>query len=126
MVIDEFYQRACHVTLGSHVTKLHSALERNLAHLTRRIFPSLPPPPFPRACARGKIRRLGTFGLGFVSRGKNDYSLSSFHHEFRRERKPDFAEEESVGLLKALRRGSKAPYGEVCCKFKQEKRASRC
>ena len=28
----------------------------NLAHLTRRIFPSLPPPPFPRACARGKIR----------------------------------------------------------------------
>ena len=29
--------------------------------------------------------------------------LSSFHHEFRRERKPDFAEEESVGLLKALR-----------------------
>ena len=30
---------------------------------------------------------------------------SSFHHEFRRERKPDFAEEESVGLLKALRRG---------------------
>ena len=36
---------------------------------------------------------------------KNDYSLSSFHHEFRRKRKPDFAEEESVGLLKALRRG---------------------
>ena len=36
---------------------------------------------------------------------KNDYSLSSFHHEFRRERKPDFAEEKSVGLLKALRRG---------------------
>ena len=28
----------------------------NLAHLTRRIFHSLPPPPFPRACARGKIR----------------------------------------------------------------------
>ena len=24
---------------------------------------------------------------------------SSFHHEFRRERKPDLAEEESVGLL---------------------------
>ena len=40
-----------------------------------------------------------TFGLRFVSR--NDYSL---YHEFRRERKPDFAEEESVGLLKALRR----------------------
>ena len=35
----------------------------------------------------------------------NDYSVSSFHHEFIRERKPDFAEEESVGLLKALRRG---------------------
>ena len=49
----------------------------------------------------------GTFGLRFVSRSMklNDYSLSSFHHEFRRERKPDFAEEESVGLLKALRRG---------------------
>ena len=36
---------------------------------------------------------------------KNDYRVSSFHHEFRRERKPDLAEEESVGLLKALRRG---------------------
>ena len=36
---------------------------------------------------------------------KNDYRVSSFHHEFRRERKPDFAEEESVGLLKAPRRG---------------------
>ena len=30
---------------------------KHLAHVTRRIFPSLPPPPFPRACApRGKIR----------------------------------------------------------------------
>ena len=30
---------------------------KNLAHVTRRIFPSLPPPPFSRACApRGKIR----------------------------------------------------------------------
>ena len=28
--------------------------------------------------------------------------------EFRRERKPDFAEEESVGLLKALRRGKQS------------------
>ena len=28
---------------------------------------------------------------------KNDYRVSSLHHEFRRERKPDFAEEESVG-----------------------------
>ena len=38
MVIDEFYQRACHVTLGSDVTNYnYSAL------LTRRIFPSLPP-----------------------------------------------------------------------------------
>ena len=36
---------------------------------------------------------------------KNDYRVSSFYHEFRRERKSDFAEEESVGLLKALRRG---------------------
>ena len=46
-----------------------------------------------------------TVGLRFVSRSMNDYRVSSFHHEFRRERKPDFAEEESVGLLKALRRG---------------------
>ena len=46
-----------------------------------------------------------TFGLRFVSRCMNDYRVSSFHHEFRRKRKPDFAEEESVGLLKALRRG---------------------
>ena len=46
-----------------------------------------------------------TFGLRFVGRSMNDYRVSSFHHEFRRERKPDFAEEESVGLLKALRRG---------------------
>ena len=30
---------------------------KNLAHVTRRIFPSLPPRPFPRVCApRGKIR----------------------------------------------------------------------
>ena len=30
---------------------------KNPAHVTRRIFPSLPPPPSPRACApRGKIR----------------------------------------------------------------------
>ena len=27
VVIDEFYQHACHVTLGSNVIKLHSALE---------------------------------------------------------------------------------------------------
>ena len=45
-----------------------------------------------------------------VQLGYGLYSLSSFHHEFRRERKPDFAEEESVGLLKALRRGRR---GEV-------------
>ena len=30
--------------------------------------------------------------------------MSSFHHEFRRERKPDFAEEESVGLLNSEER----------------------
>ena len=45
------------------------------------------------------------YDLSVAARSKKDYSLSSFHHEFRRERKPDFAEEESVGLLKALRRG---------------------
>ena len=44
---------------------------------------------------------------------KNDYSLSSFHHEFRRERKPDLAEEESVGLLKALSRGRRDSQGAV-------------
>ena len=43
--------------------------------------------------------------LSVAARSKNDYSLSSVPHEFRRERKPDFAEEESVGLLKALWRG---------------------
>ena len=56
MVIDEFYQRPCHVTLGSNVIKLHSALERKpcTSYQTYFSFPS--PPPFPRACARGKIR----------------------------------------------------------------------
>ena len=34
-------------------------------------------------------------------------------YEFRRERKPDFAEEESVGLLKALRRGRRDYQGAV-------------
>ena len=41
MVIDEFYQRACHVTLGSNVLKLHYALERKLFFLS-----------FPRRLAR--------------------------------------------------------------------------
>ena len=47
MVIDEFYQRTCHVTLGSNVTKLHSALERNpcTSYQTYFSFPS--PAPFP-------------------------------------------------------------------------------
>ena len=57
VVIDEFYQHSCHVTLGSDVTNYIPLWNENLAHVTRRIFPSLPPPPFPRACApRGKIR----------------------------------------------------------------------
>ena len=57
VVIDEFYQHACHVTLGSNVTNYIPLWNENLAHVTRRIFPSLPPPPFYRACApRGKIR----------------------------------------------------------------------
>ena len=57
VVIDEFYQHSCHVTLGSNVTNYIPLWNENLAHVTRRIFPSLPPPPFPRACApRGKIR----------------------------------------------------------------------
>ena len=43
-----FTSVACHVTLGSNVTKLHSALERNPCTSSQtRIFPSLPPPPFP-------------------------------------------------------------------------------
>ena len=47
MVIDEFYQRTCHVTLGSNVTKLHSALERKpcTSYQTYFSFPS--PAPFP-------------------------------------------------------------------------------
>ena len=57
VVIDEFYQHSCHVTLGSNVTNYIPLWNENLAHVTRRIFPSLPPPPFSRACApRGKIR----------------------------------------------------------------------
>ena len=57
VVIDEFYQHSCPVTLGSNVTNYIPLWNENLAHVTRRIFPSLPPPPFPRACApRGKIR----------------------------------------------------------------------
>ena len=47
MVIDEFYQRPCHVTLGSNVTKLHFALERKpcTSYQTYFSFPS--PAPFP-------------------------------------------------------------------------------
>ena len=57
VIIDEFYQRSCHVTLGSNVTNYIPLWNENLAHVTRRIFPSLPPPPSPRACVpRGKIR----------------------------------------------------------------------
>ena len=57
VVIDEFYQHSCHVTLGSNVTNYIPLWNENLAHVTRRIVPSLPLPPFPRACApRGKIR----------------------------------------------------------------------
>ena len=59
VVIDEFYQHACHVTSGSNVTYYIPLWNENLAHVTRRIFPSLPPPPFPRTCApRGKIRMV--------------------------------------------------------------------
>ena len=47
VVIDEFYQHSCHVTLGSNVTNYIPLWNENLAHVTRRIFPSLPPPPFP-------------------------------------------------------------------------------
>ena len=64
MVIDEFYQRAYHVTLGSNVIKLHSALERKPCTSYQTIFSSLPPPPFPRACARGKIRMACETTLG--------------------------------------------------------------
>ena len=59
VVIDEFYQRSCHVTLGSNVTNYIPLWNENLAYFTRRtcIFPSLSHPPFPRACApREKIR----------------------------------------------------------------------
>ena len=45
VVIDEFYQHACHVTLGINVTNYIPLWNENLAHVTRRIFPSLPPPP---------------------------------------------------------------------------------
>ena len=42
---------------------------------------------------------------GTVSLVREVKTITVCHHEFRRDRKPDFAEEESVGLLKALRRG---------------------
>ena len=45
VVIDEFYQHSCHVTLGSNVTNYIPLWNENLAHVTRRIFPS--PAPFP-------------------------------------------------------------------------------
>ena len=47
VVIDEFYQRACHVTLGSNLTKLHSTLEQKpcTSYETYFSFPS--PAPFP-------------------------------------------------------------------------------
>ena len=44
VVIDKFYQRACHVTLGSNVTNYIPLWNKSLAHLTSRIFPSFPPP----------------------------------------------------------------------------------
>ena len=47
VVIDEFYQHACHVTLGSNVTNYIPLWNENLVHVTRRLFPSFPPPPFP-------------------------------------------------------------------------------
>ena len=69
VVIDEFYQHSCHVTLGSNVTNYIPLWNENLAHVTRRIFPSLPPPPFPRACApRGKIRMACETRLAFHPR----------------------------------------------------------
>ena len=47
VVIDRFYQRTCHVTLGSNVINYIPLWNKNLAHLTRRIFPSFPLPLFP-------------------------------------------------------------------------------
>ena len=44
VVIDEFYQHSCHVTLGGNVTNYIPLWNENLAHVTRRIFPSLPRP----------------------------------------------------------------------------------
>ena len=66
MVIDEFYLRACHVTLGSNVIKLHSALERKpcTSYQTYFSFPS--PAPFPtrmRTRKNGWLARLPYYML---------------------------------------------------------------
>ena len=38
VIIDEFYQPLCHVTLGSNITNYIPLWNENLAHVTRRIF----------------------------------------------------------------------------------------
>ena len=54
MVIDEFYQRACHVTLGSTVTIYIPLWNEKPCTSFHTYFSS---PPFSRSCApRGKIR----------------------------------------------------------------------
>ena len=63
VVIDEFYQHSCHVTLGSNVTNYIPLWNENLAHVTRRIFPSLPRPLSPAHAHHeekyGWLARLG-------------------------------------------------------------------
>ena len=85
VVIDEFYQHSCHVTLGSNVTNYIPLWNENLAHVTRRIFPSLPPPPFPRACApRGKIR-MACETMQYIERilQSNQIAERAIRHEIK-------------------------------------------
>ena len=85
VVIDEFYQHACHVTLGSNVANYIPLWNENLADVTRHNLCFLPFPlsPFPRACApQGKIRmacetsiRSGVFAV------REQFSFEAHGHE---------------------------------------------
>ena len=49
VVIDEFYQHACHVTLGSNITNYIPLWNENLAHVYQTYFSFPSPAPLPNA-----------------------------------------------------------------------------